>query len=52
MSASGKPQWTTLFEPKVRGFPKAPFGDLDAVAALIGDTPPRSCSSRSRARQA
>ncbi len=36
MSASGKPQWAQLFEPKVAGFPKAPFGDLDAVAGLIG----------------
>ncbi len=36
MSASGKPQWAQLFEPKVAGFPKAPFGDLDAVARLIG----------------
>jgi acetylornithine/N-succinyldiaminopimelate aminotransferase len=35
MSASGKPQWAQLFEPKVTGFPKAPFGDLDAVAKLI-----------------
>jgi acetylornithine/N-succinyldiaminopimelate aminotransferase len=37
MSASGKPQWAKLFEPKVAGFPKAPFGDLDAVAKLIGE---------------
>jgi len=37
MSASGKPQWNTLFEPKVAGFPKAPFGDLGAVAGLIGE---------------
>ena len=37
MSASGKPQWEKLFEPKVAGFPKAPFGDLDAVARLIGE---------------
>jgi acetylornithine/N-succinyldiaminopimelate aminotransferase len=37
MSASGKPQWAQLFEPKVVGFPKAPFGDLDAVASLIGE---------------
>jgi acetylornithine/N-succinyldiaminopimelate aminotransferase len=37
MSASGKPQWAQLFEPKVGGFPKAPFGDLEAVARLIGD---------------
>lgn len=36
MSASGKPQWKDLFEPKVAGFPKAPFGDLGAVAGLIG----------------
>jgi len=35
MSASGKPQWEALFEPKVAGFPKAPFGDLGAVARLI-----------------
>lgn len=35
MSASGKPQWDRLFEPKVAGFPKAPFGDLAAVAKLI-----------------
>jgi len=37
MSASGKPQWAQLFEPKVGGFPKAPFGNLDAVAKLIGE---------------
>ena len=37
MSASGKPQWQSLFEPKVAGFPKAPFGDLAAVASLVGD---------------
>jgi acetylornithine/N-succinyldiaminopimelate aminotransferase len=37
MSASGKPQWAQLFEPKVAGFPKAPFGDLGAVAGLIGE---------------
>ncbi len=37
MSASGKPQWSSLFEPKVAGFPKAPFGDLGAVAGLIGE---------------
>lgn len=36
MSASGKPQWAQLYEPKVAGFPKAPYGDLDAVAGLIG----------------
>ena len=37
MSASGKPQWNGLFEPRVAGFPKAPFGDLGAVASLIGE---------------
>ena len=37
MSASGKPQWAHLFEPKVAGFPKAPFGDLGAVTRLIGE---------------
>jgi acetylornithine/N-succinyldiaminopimelate aminotransferase len=37
MSASGKPQWNGLFEPKVAGFPKAPFGDLGAVASLISE---------------
>jgi acetylornithine/N-succinyldiaminopimelate aminotransferase len=35
MSASGKAEWETLFEPKVAGFPKAPLGDLAAVEALI-----------------
>lgn len=37
MSASGKPQWETLFEPKVPGFPKVPLNDLGAVAATITD---------------
>ena len=35
MSASGKPQWTNLYEPKVPGFPKVPINDLAAVAAAI-----------------
>lgn len=35
MSASGKPQWARLFEPKVTGFPKVPLNDIDAVAAAI-----------------
>lgn len=35
MSASGKPQWADLFEPKVSGFPKVPLNDLDAVAQAI-----------------
>jgi acetylornithine/N-succinyldiaminopimelate aminotransferase len=37
MSASGKPQWEKLYEPKVPGFPKVPLNDLDAVAAIISD---------------
>ncbi len=37
MSASGKPQWDALFEPKVPGFPKVPLNDLAAVAAAISD---------------
>jgi acetylornithine/N-succinyldiaminopimelate aminotransferase len=35
MSASGKPQWKELYEPKVPGFPKVPLNDLDAVAAAV-----------------
>jgi acetylornithine/N-succinyldiaminopimelate aminotransferase len=35
MSASGKPQWEPLFEPKVTGFRKVPINDLDAVTAAI-----------------
>jgi acetylornithine/N-succinyldiaminopimelate aminotransferase len=35
MSASGKPQFRTLFEPKVAGFPKATFNDVASVEALI-----------------
>ena len=35
MSASNKPGWDTLFEPKVPGFPKVPLGDLEAVRKAI-----------------
>jgi acetylornithine aminotransferase/acetylornithine/N-succinyldiaminopimelate aminotransferase len=35
MSASGKPAFEPLFEPKVPGFRKVPLNDLDAVAAAI-----------------
>lgn len=39
MSASGKPQWGPLFEPKVPGFAKVPINDMDAVAdAIHSDT--------------
>jgi acetylornithine/N-succinyldiaminopimelate aminotransferase len=37
MSASGKPQWRDLFEPKVPGFPKADLNDIDSVRRLIGE---------------
>jgi len=35
MSASGKPHWQELFEPKVPGFVKVGLNDLDAVRAAI-----------------
>jgi acetylornithine/N-succinyldiaminopimelate aminotransferase len=35
MSASGKPQWEPLFEPKVAGFIKVPLNDIEAVKAAI-----------------
>jgi acetylornithine/N-succinyldiaminopimelate aminotransferase len=35
MSASGKPQFKDLFEPKVPGFPKARLNDLSSVERLI-----------------
>jgi acetylornithine/N-succinyldiaminopimelate aminotransferase len=37
MSASGKPGWDRLFEPKVAGFPKATLNDLGSVERLLGD---------------
>jgi acetylornithine/N-succinyldiaminopimelate aminotransferase len=37
MSASGKPQWEQLFEPKVQGFIKVPINDINAMAAAIND---------------
>lgn len=37
MSASGKPQWDNLFEPKVTGFPKVDLNDLDQVERAITD---------------
>ncbi|MFN0302710.1 MAG: acetylornithine transaminase [Burkholderiales bacterium] len=35
MSASGKPQWDRLFEPKVPGFPKATLNDIASVEQRI-----------------
>lgn len=36
MSASGKPGFETLFEPKVPGFPKARLNDIDSVQRRLG----------------
>jgi len=36
MSASGKPHWEGLFEPKVSGFDKVPLNDLEALEAALG----------------
>jgi acetylornithine/N-succinyldiaminopimelate aminotransferase len=36
MSASGKPQWKDLYEPKVSGFVRVPRNDLSAVQRAIG----------------
>jgi acetylornithine/N-succinyldiaminopimelate aminotransferase len=38
MSASGKPQWKDLYEPKVPGFTKVPLNDIGAVDAAICPT--------------
>jgi len=35
MSASGKPQWDRLFEPKVPGFVKVPYNDAAALKKAI-----------------
>jgi len=37
MSASGKPEWKTLYEPKPPGFPKVDLNDLDAVKSMVND---------------
>jgi acetylornithine/N-succinyldiaminopimelate aminotransferase len=37
MSASGKPHWEQLFEPKVPGFPKVELNDLAEVERAITD---------------
>ena len=38
MSASGKAEFAPLFEPKVPGFRKVPFGDAAAIESVIDDT--------------
>lgn len=35
MSATGKPQWRDLYEPKVPGFPKVPLNDLTALQSAL-----------------
>jgi acetylornithine/N-succinyldiaminopimelate aminotransferase len=35
MAASGKPGWDEMFPPKVAGFVKVPFGDVEAVRRAI-----------------
>ena len=37
MSASGKPNWDTMFAPQVGGFPKADLNDLESVKKLVTD---------------
>lgn len=37
MSATGKEQWDSLYEPKVAGFSKAIFNDIDSVKGLLDD---------------
>ena len=37
MSASGKPNWDTMFAPQVAGFPKADLNDLESVKKLVND---------------
>jgi acetylornithine/N-succinyldiaminopimelate aminotransferase len=37
MSASGKPKWDWLFEPKVPGFPKVPLNDIGQIERAITD---------------
>lgn len=37
MSATGKPQWDELYEPKVPGFIKVPYNDIEAVKQAISD---------------
>jgi acetylornithine/N-succinyldiaminopimelate aminotransferase len=37
MSASGKAEWESLFEPKVPGFTKVPLNDITAVRGAVTD---------------
>lgn len=51
MSASGKPHWQELFEPKVPGFIKVPLNDLAAVAHAITDKTAAIMLERELSRQ-
>jgi acetylornithine/N-succinyldiaminopimelate aminotransferase len=35
MSASGKPGWDDMFPPRMEGFVKVPYGDIDAMRAAV-----------------
>lgn len=37
MSASGKPEWNTMYAPQVEGFPKAALNDIASVERMITD---------------
>jgi acetylornithine/N-succinyldiaminopimelate aminotransferase len=37
MSATGKPQWASLFEPKAGGFIHVPFNDLSTMQKAVND---------------
>jgi acetylornithine/N-succinyldiaminopimelate aminotransferase len=37
MSATGKPQWASLFEPKAAGFIHVPFNDLGALRKAVSE---------------
>ena len=37
MSATGKPQWAALFEPKAKGFIHVPFNDLPAIQKAVSE---------------
>src|SRR5688572_15711383 len=37
MAASGKPGWDEIFPPRMEGFRKLPFGDLEAMASAVDD---------------
>jgi len=38
MSATGKPKWRDLYEPKTKGFKQAVFNDLESVKSLVNES--------------